>query len=365
MKKRLSVLLALVLLLGLSACGQKGRQVHGLVTEVQISESGELTAFVVRSRDGEETGVVLTEDTTAIPGEPGVWKTSEMRTEFQKDLQPDVTVFADCLTKRKKLTAEDGREIAAYQAEYITITGRLSRGAVTLRDGTAVDVLEEGRYIAGRIYCLPDGAELLWVRGPSGPDGYYVGGLESFDDLSETAREKVLAWYEAKGALYDETEELERAYSSWKAKGEDFQCHMVEQEVTPSAASERVMYFATTVTLPLDHGDSCTSCTLNLGAAFDRETGEYLSLWDLFRCPEEEARRAIIDGALDWPESGGVRAGLEAAFTPERVIVSSDSMTMNYEPGSMPSQEHGWTFYVGLDKLRELMYPWAAPKSTD
>lgn len=57
---------------------------------------------------------------------------------------------------------------------------------------------------------------LLAVTDSSGPDNCYVGGIESFDDLSETAKEKVLAYYEAQGTLYDEEAELERAYAAWQ-----------------------------------------------------------------------------------------------------------------------------------------------------
>lgn len=362
MKRRWAVLLTLVMVLVLPACGRDYRQIQGVVTEVQLSQTGELTAFVVRTWDGEETGVLLTEDTRAVPAEPGGWTTSEMRAEFQKDLMPDVQVSAGCQPKKRTLSVGDSREITAYQAEHITITGHLERGAAALRDGTAIDLLDEGCYTVTHTYCLPDGTQLLQVRGPSGPEGHYVGNLESFDDLSQRAREKILAYYEAQGTLYDETEELEAAYAGWQKNGDDFRCRVVEQSVSPSASGEKVMYFRTDVTLPLDHGDSCTAYTLSLGAAFDRETGEYLSLWDLFRCSQEEARRAIIDAALDWPGSGSVRAEMEYAFSPERVIFSPDGLSMDYEPGSMPSQEHGYIFDARLDSLKELMYDWAVPE---
>ena len=117
MKKKRYLILLLALLLLLPACGRENHRVEGTVTQVQTSESGELTAFVVQVRGGEETGVLLDESTDAIPAEPGGWTTSGMRAEFQKDLQLDVTVFASCLPNKQKLTAGDGRELTAYQAE--------------------------------------------------------------------------------------------------------------------------------------------------------------------------------------------------------------------------------------------------------
>lgn len=363
MRKRWSILLALALMLGLSACGRDYRRIQGVVTEVRLSESGELTSFVVHDREGKETGILLTGDTHAVPSEPGGWTTSGMRAEFQKDLQPDVQVSASCLPKKRKLALGDGREIAAYQADYITITGQLKRGALTLEDGTAIDLLDEGYYAATHTYCLPDGTELLWVRGPSGPENHFVGNLESFQDLSETAQEKVRAWYEERGLLYDEEAELEKAYAAYLEQGEDFQCHIVEQSIDPSASSEKVMYFGTHVTLPLDQEGAGTAYTLSLGEAFDRETGEHLSLWDLFRCSEEEARQAIIDAALDWAGSGGVRAGLEAAFDPERVVVGTDSLYMHFEPGVISEEPTGYAFNADVSKLKDLMYGWAVPES--
>lgn len=363
MKKMLCTCLALLLLLPLAACGENNRQVRGLVTEVQTGEDGALTAFVVRTQGGEQVGVLLTEGTAAIPTGDGPWSGDELRTQFQQDLQPDVQISAACLRPKKTLATRNGQEIAAYQADTVYITGQLNRGTAALADGTALDVLEDYFSSANRTYLLPDGTELLRVRGPSGPEHHYVGSLESFDDLSEQAKRKVLAFYEARGALFDEGAELERAYSDWKAKGEDFSCHWLEQEVSPSASSEKVMYFGTHVTLPLDQEEAGTAYTLSLGEAFDRETGEYLSLWDLFRCSQEEAQQAIIDAALDWRGSGGVRAGLEAAFAPERVVVGTDSLYMHFEPGIISEEPTGYAFNADVSKLKDLMYDWAVPES--
>lgn len=351
----------LVLVLLLPGCEKGSVQVRGLVTEVRTGADGSLTGFLVRTADGGQTGILLTQGTSAFPTGTGPWTDEEMRLEFQEELQVDIKIYADCAPDKKLLAAEDGREFTAYEAAYIRIDGKLERGAVTLRDGAVLDVLVEDSLYTDRTYCLPDGAELLRVRGPSGPEGRYVGGLESFDDLSETAKKKISAFYAAQGALYDEEEQLEAAYAAWKEKGTDFRSRIVEQDVFPSASSERMIYFRTDVTLPLDHGDSCTGYSVSLGAAFDRETGESLSLWDLFRCPEEEARRAIIDAALDWRGSGAVREEMEAAFTPERVVVNMDHLSMGYEPGSMPSQKHGYYFSARIDAVSDLMWPWAVP----
>lgn len=352
--------LALVFLCAglLSACGGKTKQVRGLVTQLQTDGDGGLTAFVVRTDEGEQVGVLLSDETLAFPPEDGSWSAQELRKAFQAALREDVQISADCLPRKQTLTALGGETLAAYEADYIRITGRLNRGAAALRDGTAVDVLEEGSFSA-RTYRLSDGTELLRVNGLSGPEHHYVAGLESFDDLSGTAREKVSAFYEERGALYDEAEELERAYAGWKARGGEFRGRHVSQDVSPSASSGRVMYFLTEVMLPLDHGDSCTSYTLRLGDAFDRETGEHIDNWELFTAPAREVVRTVLNG--DRTLSADLRAEMEAAFRPERVTVFSDGVSVDFEPGSLPSQEHSYILHVDIGELAPLMQPWAVP----
>lgn len=359
MKKRLYVILALALFLLLPACEEKSVQVRGLVTEVQTGEDGALTAFVVRESGGRQTGVLLTQGTRTLPALSGSWTDAELRAEFQAALRPDVQISAWCAPKKEKLTTEDGQEVAAYLAGDVTITGRLNRGAVTLRDGTAIDVLTDDSPAGDRTYCLSDGAELLWARGPSGPEHHYVGGVESFDDLSEQAKGKVSAWYEAQGALFDEAAELEAAYAAWKAEGADFRCRMVEQNVSPSASSEKVMYFLTTVTLPYYGGEEATVYELRRCDAFDRETGERVDAQDLFTCPWEQVVRAVLDE--DTTLDAALRAELEAALTPERLEIFPGNVSVSFEPDVLPSHTPGWGYSLSAQVTR-LMQPWAVPK---
>lgn len=359
MKRNLWIVLALLLLL--SACGDGRKMAYGTVAEVQTGDGGEIAAIVVDGDDGKQFGALITEDTWFSPWGEGHWSGEEARAAVQEQLQPGVRVAVEQLPGRKELETVGGGKIRAYESYHISIMAILRRNAAELADGTALDILDHGVF-SGVTYCLTDGTELLWVRRPSGPEHHYVGGLESFDDLSETAQEKVRAWYEERGLLYDEEEELEKAYAAYLKQGESFRSRMVEQDVSPSGSSQRVMYFGTHVTLPYDLEDSSNSYTLSLGEAFDRETGEYLSLWDLFQCSEEEARQAIIDAALDWAGSGGVRAGLEAAFDPERVVVGTDSLYMHFEPGIISEETTGYAFNADVSKLKDLMFDWAVPK---
>lgn len=360
-KRPLALLLALALLSALAACQPRpSRYVQGLVTELQISAEGELTSFLVRTESGDQVGVLLTGRTHASPSGSGTWSLPELRKAFQAELTADTEVSAYCFTGRKSLTTPDGQTFSAYEAENIVITGRLVRGGAALRDGTVLDVLESAYNSNDRTYCLPNGVRLLRVSSPFGPANSYVMGQESLDDLSETARNRVLAYYEERGVLYDEKAELERAYALQSAKGDSFRCLQVDQTVSPSASSERVMYFLTSLTLPADdHGDDCTSYELRLGDAFDRETGERLPTWDLFACSREEVFSALWDNAGTTDPL--LRAEMEAAFAPERIVVFPESISVNFERGSLPSQEHDYILSIRLSDHPGLMWDWAVP----
>lgn len=362
-KKSLSSLLALALLLGLSACSTPSRTVQGLVTQVQTSVEGELLSFIVQTDGGDQVGVLLTEETHASPSGSMSGTPQEFRQAFQAELTPDTEVSALCFPARKKLTDRDGQEFSAYEAHDIVITGRLVRGGATLADGTPLDVLESIYHPDDRTYYLPSGVKLLSVSAPHGPVNSYVMGQASLDDLSGTARKLVQAYYEERGLLYDEAAQLELAYARQKTLGEDFHCHYLSQNVSPSASSPRVMYFLTDLSLPTDHGDTCTSYQLRLGDAFDRETGEHLDPWDLFSLPREEVLAALLgaNGIRD----PSLRAEMEAALTPERVVLFPDSISLSFERGSLPSQEHDYILSAKIADLPGLLQDWAVPAAPD
>lgn len=358
LSKRLPLLLTLSLLLGLTACQpQPTKHFRGLVTEVQTSAEGEPLSLLVQTDSGDQVGILLTEETHISPLENGTYT----RPALWAELKPDVEVLALCFPARKTLTTQDGQKFPAYESRNVEVTGRLTRGGAVLKDGTVLDVMERTRHPAGRTYSLPDGVDLLTVAAPSGPANVFSGGL-SLSALSEAAQEKVVAFYEERGLLYDEAALLELVYAQWKTMGEDFSSYYLEQSTSPSASSSQVMYFLTTVTIPTAHGDNCTNYDLQLGDAFDRETGEHLDPWDLFTCPKEEAIAALLKA--DWI-SESLRAEMEAAFTPERMVLFPDHISMIFERGSLPSQEHDYSLSVELSDLPGLLQDWALPLSSE
>lgn len=342
---------------------ERTRQITGLVTELQTGDSGDLTAIVIQTDKEKKTGILLTEETLAFPPEGGSGTTEELRADFQAALKLDMMIEADCVRDREVLTTDSGERITAYRARYVRLTGCLDRGAVTLRDGTLVDVLEDNTF-SRRIYRLADGTELLLVNKPNGPENVYVGGVDGFDSLGKMAQEQVLAFYEQRGLLYDEQEELEKVYALYRELGEDFCSGMVEQSFAPTASSDRVIYFLTAVSLPTGRENGNIMYSIRLGDAFDREMGAHIDTWDLFTAPKETVMQALLDesGVFDQP----MRAEMEAAPWDGHIVFYADHLEVEFEAGSLPSETNSSGLAVDyVPAILDLIQDWAVPKSPD
>lgn len=358
-KRWTALLLAALLALGLTAC-QDGKSVMGSLVEVQTDDNGNLTALVLEL-EGKRTGVLLAEKTGLWPLGEGSWTGEEAMEAFRKDLQPGNELSAWCYPRKEKLETAEGESIPAYWGQSIHIAGILKRNARTLRDGTAVDVMENGSHGDNRAYRLPDGTELLRVNDFGGPENHYVGGVESFDDLSDAAKEKVRAYYENRGPLYDEGEELERAYAAYRELGEAFACDWVQEDVTPTASNETVMYFAASLTLPQEYGER-TSYEQRFGGAFDRETGEKIDNWDLFTVPEAEVRRRF-PALCGWVEEPELQRAMSGALDPDWFVFFPEHVSVTFPPGSLPGEENGYGISLYYKDAPEGFFqPWAIPQ---
>lgn len=359
MKRMASLLLAALLALSLAAC-QDEKRIEGLVVEVRTDEAGDPTAFVLEDHGGERTGVLLAEGTRFWPRESGTWTDEELRTVLREELRVDAWVGAWCYPRRETLETAEGEMVRAHWATSVQVEGELRREAVTLRDGTAVDLLErDGR--RSRTYRLPDGTELLRVDEPFGPENVQVMGQEGFESLSEAVQEKVRAYYQDRGLLYDEMGELERCYAAWKELGEAFQAGHIRQETSPAAASERVMYFTTELTRPDEYGTQLCRM-ISLQDAFDRRTGERLNTWDLFAAPEEEVRRRLPE-LVDWDIPGNVRTAMTEALEPEWIHFSRNELSITFPAGSLPGEEWDYIISVDYENAPEGFFqPWAVPE---
>ncbi len=366
-KRWTALVLAALLALSLAAC-QDNKHIKGIVAEVQTDEAGNLTAFVVES-EGKRTGVLIAEKTGFWPRGISSGTQEEFRVQFQKELQVDTLVWAWCYPRRNKLETADGGTVRAYWATSVQIDGGLERGALTLRDGTPVDVLEQSWIWGNRTYRLADGTELLRVDGPTGPEDVYSAGVGGFDDLSETAREKVRAYYEDRGLLYDEEEVLEQCYAAWKELGDTFQSGYLSQSVSTAVSTERVIYFTTELMQPdltqLEEYGSQLRKHEEFQDVFDRQTGEKLDIRDLFAVPWEEVRRRIPE-LVDWGMDAAVAAQVTEKLEPEYLVFGSDSVMVWFPAGTLEGEEYTYGFSVDYSDAPEGFFqPWAIPKPAE
>ena len=339
----------------LTACGAV-QPVSGQVVERTTEETGTLSAFVVETSTGERIGLTVTEKTRFFSWVDGV--SGQDFAAGSLDGMAVSVVTGD----PADLTANDGTDLPAYEASEVQITQVRLAETITLSDGTEVEIWQGSR---DNRYKLSNGTELLWEQHPVGPDRVHVAGQESLDDLSPAAQEAVRAYYDAQGLLYRTYDELENAYAAYLESGRDpgFDSYLVGQETTPCASSDRVIYFLTSVTLPIN-GSVATE--VRLGAAFDRETGEHLSPWDLFTCSEEEARQTLLDLAQPSDGTDSLRAEMEAALTPESLIFFPDHLELAFPEGTLPSQSRA--FLAALDyesDLGAILQDWAIPREME
>ena len=131
----------------------------------------------------------------------------------------------------------------------------------------------------------------------------------------------------------------------------------MEQSISPSAASSRVLYFLTSVTMP---GGNGSGKELRLGDAFDRETGARLPPLTLFSLPPEQVPEALV--SLSKPESDTLHTEMLAAFRPEYLVFFPEHLELNFPRGTLPSQEYD--YIAALDytpQLAALLQSWAIP----
>lgn len=329
--------------------------VSGQVVERAAGEDGDLAAFVVQTRTGERIGLAMTDETRIFSWVDGVSGQDFIAGTL------DAAAVSVVPGSTAELTAADGSVLPAYEAAEVQITQVRLAESRTLSDGTPVEVWQGSR---DNRYQLADGTELLWEQRPIGPGRVSVAGQERLEDLPPAAQAEVQAYYNAQGLLYDTQAELEHAYAAYLESGRDpdFSSYLVGQEVTPCASSSRVMYFLTSVTLPIS-GSVATE--VHLGAAFDRDTGAHLSPWDLFTCPEDQARQALLDLAQSDSGDDGLRAEMAAALRPESLVFFPDHLELFFPAGTLSSQSRAYIASLDYGDLDSLLHGWAVPQSRD
>lgn len=326
------------------------KKLSGKIIETSINEEIGVVSFVVQADTGKDIGIILTNETAVFSFEDGITVD-----EFKAGSFTCVIVSVEYENSRHSLTTKYNHEITSYTAKAIQITGFLTDETVTLPDETNIDIW---KYSYDSVYTLQNGAELLRIRKPP----LYVVGNESFDDLGENAQSNILKFYENQVLLYDVQAELEKAYNGYlEKKGAEINSYIIQEDIVLTTSSEAVVYFSTTLRLPIDsnHGYE-----YRIGTAFDRKTGEVINNWDLFSCSSEEAKQKILDiaGVTDLI----LRKEMEKAFKPENIILFPDNLEVCFQQGALPSQENSYMLLLDYDNgLSEILNEWAIPKSSD
>ena len=349
----LKVFLLLISLLLLPGC-DSSRRVSGEIIEYHVDVQEQLTGVTVLTDEGKTMTFVPAEDEAySIVS----WLGASTLPEINEKFPNEVLVSAQYTGKQTTLTDPDGTTHAAYIADWVMDTDYLTvRNVYTFSDGVAVDLWEGW---SDHSYRLSDRTELLRIAG-HGPENVYVGNVGSFDDLSPAVREKILAFYEEQGLLYDEMIHLLRAYSFYQSDPEDFQSLLAGQDISPCYSNENIISFLTTVTEPISPGHIDE---LQLCHTFDRETGERISNYDLFTVPPDELLATLLDhaGYENWEDSPSIEE-MQAALQPEYIHLSQDHISIMFPSGSLSSQEHGYGFGLSIfGQEWDVLQSWAQP----
>ena len=251
----------------------------------------------------------------------------------------------------KGRTSLFGGEPVALTASSVQIDAAQQPQGLTLADGTSLTVWQAS---FDREYCAPDGTVLLEER----LSGEAADTIESVPGLTEAAKENILAFYEAQGILYDLPAQLERAWAAYSEADEGFEPYTLGQKVNLCAENDSTLWFVTKVTLPLG-GRVVTE--EQFCAAFDKATGEALTVEELFTCTGDELAAALLDaaGITDEPK----RSELLAAFDESRVVFRGEALEVFYPEGTVPSEETA--LILGLDytdEIKALLQPRALPQ---
>ena len=348
MNKRLLAFTALSLCLLLSSCGSKN-SISGEVVETTPS------ALILETDNGEQVAVLLEEDVF-------VWGTDEVDgTQYKAAPHTDVRVSFFPDGRAGSVTAADGTQLKAYHADtYIRIDACLFPDAATLSDGTVLDMWKTNSF--GVTYQTKEGVALLREYPPDGPENHIAGNNEHFGDLSEAAKPLVSAFYADRGKLYDLQAELERAWAAYQDDPEEFSPFIVEQRSYPAASGKQIFYFGTSLKLTVSGNvaEEITICD-----AFDRNTGAFIPLADLFVCPQEDITRNLLDLAEangSGPADPALKAEMATAFQMEYLNFYPESLGIQFPLGSLPSQEYGWFVSVPFnDGCKALLHPRALP----
>lgn len=192
----------------------------GEVVSVQAVDDGRLLR--IRNEAGREETYLLDGETKYSSQIPDV----EAESYFAAPSAGDRLHVTPGEEKRSVHTEEGTREVR--RLEQVILTAVVSRGGVTLEDGTAVDMVTDANAV---LYQLEDGSQLLEVQ--------HTDDLaEVLSTLSSDAQAAIHTYYNTKGLPYDLAVELEAAYQLRKEHPEGGQSPCISLVLKRNLAQE-------------------------------------------------------------------------------------------------------------------------------
>lgn len=349
--RKIFYIILLISICLLSGCGEK-KSMIGLVTEVQPSDIPDCVNFVIRTDTGKQFGILMS-STTYLTS----YFNEVDRDQLLDGTKKDVVISIMPSGRGKSMTTADGKKLKTYIAASIHITSYLTDETLQLSDGTDIQIWKE---LWSYTYRFKDRTELLEVSGSTVPDGVVMNNGDNLYELPKSAQKNILAFYEKQGLLYDVTKTLEQAYHSYqllKAKRQPFNAYYLSQSIYPTASSEKVMYFLTSVSFPLGGGDMDER---EFSVAFDKETGKPIKPLELFHCSKEKTIDTILD--LAKLQDLTLIKEMREAFSLKHIIFYEDNMQIVFPKGSLPSEKNGLVVSLDYtDSLCAILQPWAIP----
>lgn len=331
--KKMHLILSLLLLL--TGCGSK--VIYGEVAS--ITPKGEYIALTILGKDD----IVLADENTMVYSFSGI---EEGLLEGEL-IRPSITAY------------DPKPRSGGYYSDRICVESIVLPEPYILKDGTELTVRKDYTHTT---YFTPDGVDILWEQEPIGPHNVSVGGLPSLDMLSDQAQEAIFAYYEKQGLLYDLDCELEKAWQAFQVSENNsrFQSFHLSQDISPTAANDRLIWYSVYVTRPVAEGQHQQSSTHTV---FDRETGNVVDIADLFTCSEKELGRRILE-IVSMPDTELSRE-MEKAFRFEYLTFDSNSLGVCFPAGSLVSQNTNHLLGITYEELTGFIHPWAIPDPTE
>lgn len=344
-------ILLLLCLLALTSCGARTINAHGKIIARETDENGRLVSVVADTETNGTIRLILTENTHLdVPA-----SFSEEGFLMDDSLYPFISTVYDARTGKND--TYENEKIRCYEADLIDMDiekNSVPASTVTLSDGTELRVYADSDHT---LYSLADGTDLLRENHPQTPENVMAVGKKNIDNLEENAKAAILSYYEERGRLYDITEELEKAYAIYQQSQnkETFPMMLIEQNVSPAAANDRLLFFQTSLLLPLTEK---TYTEHNQCEVFDRQTGAYLPIEELFTCPPEELGSQLLKlGNV----SEADRADMEDAFQKEYLFFTEDALCIDFPAGSLKNHPDQYILSIGKAETLGLLHDWAIP----